>query len=67
MIELKDQELFLKVENSFDKNKEKDSSSGIGLVNIQRRLDLLYPMRYNLKLNDQNDLFIVDLKINLRS
>ncbi|MCR6640386.1 MAG: histidine kinase [Sporocytophaga sp.] len=67
LIELKDQELFLKVENSFDKNKEKDSSSGIGLVNIQRRLDLLYPMRYNLKLNDQNDLFIVDLKINLRS
>lgn len=67
LIELKDQELFLKVENPFDKNKEKDSSSGIGLVNIQRRLDLLYPLRYTLKLNGQNDIFVVELKINLRS
>jgi two-component system LytT family sensor kinase len=66
-IELKNEELYLKVENPYDKNKEKDSASGIGLVNTRRRLDLLYPRKYSLHLNTLNDLFIVELKINLHS
>lgn len=35
---------------------QKDSSSGIGLVNIQRRLDLIYPDQHELKI-EKNDYY----------
>jgi two-component system, LytTR family, sensor kinase len=39
------------------------SDSGIGLVNIKRRLDLLYPNRHTLTIDDGKDYFTVNLKI----
>jgi sensor histidine kinase YesM len=41
----------------------KDSSSGIGLQNVKRRLDLLYKDLYAIKTYAQDDWFIVDLKL----
>lgn len=43
----------------------KDRTGGIGLVNVQRRLALIYPNRHELMIDHQTDIFIVDLKINL--
>ncbi|MCL6220324.1 sensor histidine kinase [Zunongwangia pacifica] len=43
----------------------KDKTGGIGLANVKRRLSLLYPYRHELIINQQNDYFIVDLKIEL--
>jgi two-component system LytT family sensor kinase len=40
-------------------------SGGIGLVNVNRRLNLLYPNRYELKINDTPSTYSVDLKIEL--
>ena len=41
-------------------------SSGIGLVNVKRRLSLLYPDRYRLKIEpDLEGEYIVELEINL--
>ncbi|RMA57287.1 sensor histidine kinase [Ulvibacter antarcticus] len=41
------------------------SSKGIGLENIRKRLDLLYNNDYILKIENENDLFKVNLQLNL--
>lgn len=39
--------------------------SGIGLNNVKRRLDLLYPQKHQLKINNGSDAFTVDLIIHI--
>ncbi len=39
--------------------------SGIGLVNTRRRLDLLYAERYDLIINETNNRYSVNLKLQL--
>ncbi len=41
------------------------SKNGIGLDNIKKRLELLYPKQYELTINDNAAHFEVDLKIRL--
>ena len=43
----------------------KDSSSGIGIANVRRRLAILYPERHELSISNTPDLFTVDLTIYL--
>lgn len=43
----------------------KDESSGIGLKNIYRRLDLVYKQNYSLKINEDADIFELTLEIKL--
>lgn len=40
-------------------------SGGIGLVNVRRRLDILYPEHYNLKINDSPHSYAVTLSLDL--
>ena len=40
-------------------------SGGIGLVNIHRRLNLLYPNQYQLDIEDSPKAYAVNLQINL--
>jgi sensor histidine kinase YesM len=40
-------------------------SSGIGIENVRRRLDLLYPNKYELTINNEEEIFIVKLKLKL--
>jgi hypothetical protein len=42
------------------------SATGIGLKNVQKRLTLLYPGKHFIKLTDEEDVFIVDLKMELQ-
>ena len=40
-------------------------SAGIGIQNVQRRLELLYPNKHTLKIQDAEEVFIVDLRLEL--
>jgi len=44
-------------------NDYKDKTGGIGLTNVQRRLELIYPDRHKLVITDENDTFTVNLNI----
>jgi two-component system, LytTR family, sensor kinase len=60
--------LSFSVRNKFseDTDEVKDKSSGIGLPNVQRRLDLLYHDKHSLLITKQNGWFIVSLQIVLQ-
>ncbi|MFD0766164.1 sensor histidine kinase [Mucilaginibacter lutimaris] len=53
--------------NFFIQNKKhahnRDSSGGIGLANVRRRLDLLYPSKYNLDIRDEADTYTCQLSL----
>ena len=54
------------IENSKDKNPASvDQHGGIGLNNVKRRLELLYPGRHELKVLNDDEKFKVDLKIEI--
>ncbi|UWD30366.1 sensor histidine kinase [Polaribacter sejongensis] len=53
--------LFFEIENS-SKEKE-DINAGIGLENIKKRLEMLYPKKHQLEIIDKKDAFKVTLKI----
>ncbi|HOY39494.1 MAG: histidine kinase [Bacteroidales bacterium] len=46
-------------------NLHTEPSSGIGLTNVNRRLELLYPQKHNILVNQENGLFTVSLEIDL--
>lgn len=49
---------------SYDKLYQK---GGIGLQNIRRRLELIYPKNHNLSIYDEDDVYIVNLTLNLNN
>ena len=55
------------VSNSAGKNESRDvvNYGGIGLKNVQRRLDLVYPDQYQLDIQDNTDNFSVKLDLQL--
>ncbi len=59
--------LYFTVSNQFapDSGEVKDKASGIGLANVQRRLELLYRDRHSLLISKVNNVFTVSLQINL--
>ena len=42
-----------------------NSKKGIGLANVQKRLQLLYPEKHFLKIESTDDIYFVQLQINL--
>lgn len=44
---------------------EQKKGSGIGLKNVRRRLDLIYGDRYDLKLSQENNTYLVEMKLPL--
>ena len=66
-IEINDKILLAKVENSRNpvvKTMENDAK-GIGLVNVRKRLDLIYPKKYILKIEERDKTFLVNLTLEL--
>ncbi|MEE9439014.1 MAG: histidine kinase [Saprospiraceae bacterium] len=68
LLEINDQELKMTIENSkatiLPKSTNK-KSGGIGLVNVKRRLKLLYPERYKLTFDEDQTTYTVNLRLDL--
>jgi len=59
-------DLFFSVENSKDNmTRNTEQAGGIGLNNVKRRLQLLYPGKHELKIKNDDGLYAVNLKIKI--
>lgn len=59
-----DKKISVLVENKINK-RLKDAHSGIGLQNLEKRLNHYYPKRYQLKIENNGNIFKSDLEIEL--
>ena len=53
--------------SNFKKQGSKDSFSGIGIANVKKRLEILYPKKHELNITETETQYSVDLKIDLRN
>lgn len=64
-IKVENDTFYFVLENDFDKTEIKKEFGGIGLENIKKRLQLLYPNQHDLNITTLENSFKVELKINL--
>lgn len=66
-VSIQDNKLRLIVRNSVVKRLDPfKSESGIGIKNIRRRLDLLYPNEYSFDIDETDNIFTIKLEIDLK-
>ncbi len=61
-IKLNDVQLHFSIENTVPVNKP-SHGSGMGIKNVRHRLDIIYPGKYELNIDEQTDFYKVDLKL----
>lgn len=66
-LQTKDKQLLFEVSNkyNYETDEVKDKTSGIGLPNVKRRLNLLYGNQHKLSINKKDGWFSISLKLNL--
>jgi LytS/YehU family sensor histidine kinase len=57
--------LKFKITNSKNEFIPNGNNNGIGINNVKKRLEFLYPGKYELKINDEGDFFSVSLMVKL--
>ncbi len=62
-IALENNVLHFEIKNTVKQENKANEKTGIGLQNIKKRLDLIYPDSYSLKVKTNEDWFLVDLLI----
>ena len=62
MINLDGTNLYFYIENKKHMN-NRDIEGGVGLNNVQRRLELLYPGKYKLDIQDKPDIYTCELSL----
>jgi len=62
LIDVDDEHLHFYMQNKKHTN-NRDASGGIGLNNVKRRLNLLYPNKYNLDIRDEANTYTVELSL----
>lgn len=65
VISVNENELHFECSNIIGSKNSSQEDSGIGLSNTKKRLNLLYPQRHTLIIKEENNRFIVDLKLKL--
>jgi LytS/YehU family sensor histidine kinase len=67
-ITINDNTMHMKLVNAKAENyKSPSNSSGIGIKNARQRLELIYPGKHILKITDADEVFIVDLKLQVEN
>jgi sensor histidine kinase YesM len=65
-IELKDTTLVMKLMNGKTPSNENiERKQGIGISNVSQRLNLLYKDKYDLQIREDEEVFVVDLRVEL--
>lgn len=66
-LHVKNHILYFSVRNKYNTDKQdvKDKTSGIGLTNVKRRLNLLYGANHTLLITKQDNWFVASLQLNL--
>ncbi len=62
---INDNQFLFIVENDKERISEKNKFGGIGIENIKKRLQLLYPNQHQLEIKNLENTFRIELKINL--
>ncbi len=62
LIDLSEDHLYFFIQNK-KHNNNRDASGGVGLNNVKRRLNLLYPGKYNLNIKDEKDAYTIELSL----
>lgn len=62
-LKITEKDLIFETENTFRPNANKDKVGGVGLVNINKRLKMLYGNKQNLKIKIMDNKFIVTLTL----
>jgi LytS/YehU family sensor histidine kinase len=57
--------LYFEIKNPLIQDTRIDKAGGIGIVNVKKRLDLLYPNRHKLEIDKNSGIFSVKLRIDL--
>lgn len=63
-VQLKNEELFMKLINGKPAIVSQ-VPAGLGIINVRKRLELLYPGKHSLVINDEHEMYIVNLKLSL--
>jgi two-component system, LytTR family, sensor kinase len=58
-------ELIFECQNFYNAKKEENTDSGFGLSNIVKRLDLMYPSKYNLNIEKTKGIYSVSLTLTI--
>ena len=61
-ISVKNDTILYKIVNSKNENVQ-ESKNGIGINNVKKRLELLYQGKYELKINDEGNFYVVSLML----
>jgi sensor histidine kinase YesM len=65
-VELKNETLVMKIMNGKASSKQNvNDQSGIGINNVRQRLDFLYKEKYDLQIREDEEVFVVDLRLEL--
>lgn len=64
-VHLKEDIMEVRLMNGKAKQKKPANTSGIGIQNVRKRLDLLYPEKHVLKIMDEEEVFVVQLTLQL--
>ncbi|MCP9757213.1 histidine kinase [Lacihabitans sp. CCS-44] len=68
MVKLENEILVVGIKNKYSKeDQQKDKTSGIGLANVKRRLELLYPKKHTLEIEPMDEWYTVNLNLNLNN